>query len=78
VGAIFVGRRRAHAGLRGVGLALAVYAGAKTLVQTWGASSIGLRVASRILVSIFLAAVAYWYRAPDDARATAHPQTSAD
>ncbi|MDQ2768530.1 MAG: DUF2339 domain-containing protein, partial [Gemmatimonadota bacterium] len=61
---IFAGRWR-HVGLwRAVGLGLAFYAGYKTLVQTFTIDAIGLRVGARILVGVFLAAVAYWYRVP--------------
>jgi hypothetical protein len=62
---IFVGRRRKVSLFRAVGLGLAFYAGYKALVQTFTIDAIGLRVGARILVGVFLAAVAYWYRVPD-------------
>ncbi|MDB4909940.1 MAG: Protein of unknown function transrane [Gemmatimonadetes bacterium] len=61
---IFAGRSR-HVGLwRAVGLGLAFYASYKAFVQTFTINAIGLRVGARIMVGVFLAAVAYWYRAP--------------
>lgn len=63
---IFAGRFR-HVGLwRAVGLGLAFYAGYKALVQTFTIDAVGLRVGARIMVGIFLAAVAYWYRTPSE------------
>jgi hypothetical protein len=61
---IFAGRWRRVGLWRAVGLGLAFYAGYKTLVQTFTIDAVGLRVGARILVGVFLAAVAYWYRAP--------------
>ncbi|MEO7038910.1 MAG: DUF2339 domain-containing protein [Gemmatimonadaceae bacterium] len=61
---IFIGRSRSVGLLRAAGLALAFYAGYKTLVETFTIDAIGLRVGARILVGVFLAAVAYWYRVP--------------
>jgi hypothetical protein len=61
---IFAGRWR-HVGIwRAAGLALAFYAGWKALAQTFTIDAIGMRVGARILVGVFLAAVAYWYRVP--------------
>lgn len=65
VGFILHGRRRARPRARAVGLALAFYAGIKALVQAWDISAIGLRVASCLLAGLFIALVAYWYRAPE-------------
>jgi hypothetical protein len=63
---IFGGRLR-HVGLwRAAGLALAFYAGYLALVGTFAIDAIAMRVGARILVGVFLAAVAYWYRAPRD------------
>jgi Predicted membrane protein (DUF2339) len=71
---IFAGRFR-HVGLwRAVGLGLAFYAGYKALVQTFTIDAVGLRVGARIMVGVFLAAVAYWYRTtsePPDSAAVA-------
>src|SRR5450432_2813406 len=61
---IFAGRYRRVGWWRGAGLALAFYAGYKALVETFTIDAIGMRVGGRILVGIFLAAVAYWYRVP--------------
>ncbi len=61
---IYAGRVRAILPLRGAGLALAFYAGFKALVETFTIDAVGLRVGARILVGVFLAAVAYWYRTP--------------
>jgi hypothetical protein len=76
---IFAGRLRAVGLWRGVGLALAFYAGYKALVQTFTIDAVGLRVGARIMVGAFLAAVAYWYRTPsqpaDDADGSGSPTT---
>ena len=61
---IFAGRYRRVGWWRAAGLALAFYAGYKALVETFTIDAIGMRVGARILVGIFLAAVAYWYRVP--------------
>ena len=49
---------------RAAGLGLAFYAGYKALVETFTINAVGMRVGARILVGVFLAAVAYWYRVP--------------
>ncbi len=49
------------------GLALAVYAALKALVQVADLASVGLRVASYLLVGVFLLGVGYWYRSAGDA-----------
>lgn len=59
---IGVGRARGAAGARRVGLALAVLAGLKAIVQVSGIDAIGLRVGSYLLVGAFLLGVAWWYR----------------
>ena len=70
---IFAGRWR-HVGLwRAAGLALAFYAGYKALAETFDIDAIALRVGARILVGVFLAAVAYWYRAPREPAAIEAP-----
>ena len=61
---IFTGRWRRVGLWRGIGLGLAFYAGYKALAQTFTIDAIGLRVGARIMVGVFLAAVAYWYRVP--------------
>lgn len=62
-----IGRWRDSAGLRHVGLGLALVAGGTALYGTHGLTSIAARVASYLVVSIFLLAIAYWYRRRDDA-----------
>ena len=61
---IFAGRYRRVGLWRASGLALAFYAGYKALVETFTIDAVGLRVGARIMVGVFLAAVAYWYRVP--------------
>jgi uncharacterized membrane protein len=61
---IFAGRWRNVGLWRAVGLGLAFYAGYKALAQTFTINAVGLRVGARIMVGVFLAAVAYWYRTP--------------
>lgn len=78
---IFAGRFRRVGRWRAAGLALAFYAGYKALVETFTIDAVGLRVGARILVGVFLAAVAYWYRAPHapaDVEANAAPPTGAE
>lgn len=64
-----IGRWRDQAALRHVGLGLALVAGATALYGAHGLSAIAARVASYLVVSIFLLAIAYWYRRRDDAPA---------
>jgi uncharacterized membrane protein len=61
---IFAGRFRRVGLWRAAGLGLAFYAGYKALVETFTIDAVGMRVGARILVGVFLAAVAYWYRVP--------------
>ena len=61
---IFAGRSWRIGLWRAAGLALAFYAGYEALVETFTLDAIGMRVGARILVGVFLAAVAYWYRVP--------------
>lgn len=61
---IFAGRWRGVGLWRAAGLGLAFYAGYKALAQTFTINAVGLRVGARIMVGVFLAAVAYWYRVP--------------
>jgi uncharacterized membrane protein len=68
---IFAGRWRRVGLWRAVGLGLAFYAGYKALVQTFTINAVGLRVGARIMVGVFLAAVAYWYRVPTQPEAEA-------
>ena len=60
--AIFVGRWRRLAGARQLGLALAIFAALKAMIQASTLGSIGLRVGSYLAAGLFLLAVAYWYR----------------
>ena len=64
-----IGRWRDSAGLRHVGLGLALVAGATALYGAHALTAIAARVASYLVVSIFLLAIAYWYRRRDDAPA---------
>jgi len=59
--AIGIGRWRAIPLLRQVGLALAVFAAFKAMMET-SALSIGWRVGGYMLAGVFLLGVAYWYR----------------
>jgi hypothetical protein len=69
VAAIGVGRARAIAALRQVGLALSVLAAVRALVET-ASMSIGWKVGGYLLAGSFLLGVAYWYRGTSgDARA---------
>lgn len=63
--AIGAGRARGSATARRVGLALAVLAAIKAIVQASAITSIGLRVGSYLLVGGFLLGVAWWYRGGD-------------
>jgi uncharacterized membrane protein len=65
LGVILYGRLESLSRARAAGLALACYATLKALVHAWGISAIGLRVGSLLLAGVFIALVAYWYRAPD-------------
>jgi uncharacterized membrane protein len=71
VGLIFDGRRRGSDVERRIGLALAVFAALKAIVQASGFTGIGLRVATYLLVGAFLLGVAYWYRAGAEGADTA-------
>jgi hypothetical protein len=62
VATILVGRHRAIAGVRQVGLILAVYAALKAVIQVSSLPSVAPRIAIYLLVGCFLLAVAYWYR----------------
>ena len=56
--------------VRRVGLAVALYAALKAVVQASELTTIGLKVGSYLLVGCFLLGVAYWYRA------AAEPETT--
>jgi uncharacterized membrane protein len=74
---IFAGRWRRVGLWRAVGLGLAFYAGYMALAETFTIDAISLRVGARILVGVFLAAVAYWYRAPREPAVEAASQAPA-
>ncbi len=61
--AIGLGRLRGITGARRIGLALCVYAAVKAIAEASGLDAIGLKVASFLLVGVFLLGVGYWYRA---------------
>lgn len=75
VGAVLVGRERRIPPLRHAGLALAVYAALKAMLEASQLST-GLRIASYLSAGIFLLTVAYWYRNSTDqsARDVMHPE----
>jgi uncharacterized membrane protein len=58
---IYLGRVRVSANLRRAGLALAIYAALKAVLEASGLD-IGYRVGSYLLAGVFLLGVAYWYR----------------
>ena len=61
-----VGRARRAAAARQAGLALALYAALKAIVEVSQLDAIALRVGSYLLVGGFLLGVGYWYRRQDD------------
>lgn len=69
IAAIALGRARHVPAARQVGLALALYAALKALVQASALDAVGLRVASYLVVGGFLLGVGYWYRAASSRRA---------
>lgn len=69
IGAIALGRARHAPAARQVGLALALYAALKALLQASAFTAVGLRVASYLVVGGFLLGVGYWYRAAGSRRA---------
>ena len=71
--AIGIGRWREIAVLRQLGLALAVFAAFKIMLESSGLT-IGWRVAGFMLAGLFLLGVAYWYRAAGAPRATSLPE----
>jgi hypothetical protein len=70
VAAIVAGRRWGLAALRIGGLTVALYAGAKAVVQATGIEGLGLRVGCYVLVGVFLLAAGWVYR---DARVGERP-----
>lgn len=62
VAALAIGRVQRVGILRGLGLALALYAALKAVMQATTIDTISLRVASYLLVGGFLLGVGFWYR----------------
>jgi hypothetical protein len=62
IAVIFAGRLRRVPAARQAGLALALYAAFKALLQASALDAVGLRVASYLVVGAFLLGVGYWYR----------------
>ena len=68
-GALLVGRWRGLALARRAGLALAIFAALKALLEASDLQQAALRIGSYLLVGGFLLAVAYWYRGAGEQRA---------
>lgn len=62
VGAIHYGRIRSVPVSRHVGLGLCVVAAGMAISRVWGLTDIGMKAGTFVLVSLFMLAVAYWYR----------------
>jgi hypothetical protein len=62
VGAIHFGRLRSVPVVRHIGLGLCVVAAGMAISRVWGLTDIGIKAGTFILVSLFMLAVAYWYR----------------
>jgi hypothetical protein len=62
VGSIHFGRLRSVPVVRHVGLGLCVVAAGMAISRVWGLTDIGIKAGTFILVSLFMLAVAYWYR----------------
>jgi hypothetical protein len=73
---IGIGRSRGAAGFRNAGLGLALFAAAKAVVQASDVSNVGLRVASYLIVGVFLLGVGYWYRAIPESNPQPSPARS--
>jgi hypothetical protein len=73
VAAVWLGRSRRIAGLRHVGLGLALVAAVTAL---YGARNlvIGAKIGADLLAAVFLLAIAYWYRRPGGT--SGHPERS--
>ena len=67
VACVGFGRARAAPRLRHVGLGLGVVAALLALKAAWGMPSTGARIASYLVVSVFLLGIAWWYRRPGPA-----------
>lgn len=64
VAGVGIGRSRQIAGLRHVGLALALLAAGTAFYGARGLDAVAARIAAHILSAVFLLAIAYWYRRP--------------
>lgn len=64
VAGVGVGRSRQIAGLRHIGLALAVLAAGTALYGARGLDAVAARIAAHGVAAVFLLAIAYWYRRP--------------
>ena len=62
VGAIHYGRLRSVPVARHVGLGLCIIAAVMAVSRVWGLADIGIKAGTFVLVSLFMLAVAYWYR----------------
>ena len=62
VGAIHYGRVRSVPISRHIGLGLCVIAAGMAISRVWGLDTIGIKAGTFVLVSLFMLAVAYWYR----------------
>ncbi|HET9425573.1 MAG TPA: hypothetical protein VFO55_09390, partial [Gemmatimonadaceae bacterium] len=59
---IFLGRRHDVRHLRLIGLAVALWAAWKAIVEAFAIPNVAVRIAVFFAVSVFLLAVSYWYR----------------
>ena len=64
VAGVWIGRLRQIAVLRHIGLALAVLAAGTAFYTARGLDAVAARIAAHILSTVFLLAIAYWYRRP--------------
>ena len=62
VGSIHFGRLRSVPVIRHIGLGLCVIAAGMAISRVWGLTDIGIKAGTFVLVSLFMLAVAYWYR----------------
>ena len=64
VGGVGIGRSRHVAGLRHIGLALALLAAGTAFYRARGLDAVAARIGAHIVSAVFLLAIAYWYRRP--------------
>ena len=72
VAAVGVGRARGIPIMRHIGLALAILAAGTALYGARKLDSIAARIGADLVAAVFLLAIAYWYRRPGNAAATAN------